>query len=149
MADAESEEGLDPDESMPTQRLLQLARDLEDGDEVRLDYIRDGQSYSATVVAEEAAGGEVAEAVAAPSPDEPRIDTTRCSSCNECILINDRMFRYDGNKQAFIADLSAGTYAELVLAAERCQVAVIHPGKPINPDEPGLEDLLKRAEQFL
>jgi hypothetical protein len=37
----------------------------------------------------------------------------------------------------------------MVLAAERCQVAVIHPGKPINPDEPGLEDLLKRAEQFL
>jgi hypothetical protein len=107
------------------------------------------QTVTPTVVAEEAADGEAAEAVAAPSPDEPRIDTTRCSSCNECILINDRMFQYDGNKQAFIADLSAGTYAEMVLAAERCQVAVIHPGKPINPDEPGLEDLLKRAEQFL
>ena len=32
---------------------------------------------------------------------------------------------------------------------ENCQVAVIHPGKPRNPSEPGLEALLKRAEVFL
>ncbi len=36
----------------------------------------------------------------------------------------------------------------MVLAAERCQVAVIHPGKPRNPDEPDLEALVARAAQF-
>ena len=81
--------------------------------------------------------------------DEPFIETPRCSSCNECIKINDRMFKYDRNKQAYIADLEAGTYAQLVQAAESCQVAVIHPGKPRNPNESGLEALLERAKPFL
>jgi S1-C subfamily serine protease len=72
LADAESEEDLDPDESMPAQRLLALARDLEDGDEVRLDYIRDGQSYSATVVAEED-GWPGAFAYSWSSDDEPLV----------------------------------------------------------------------------
>ena len=76
------------------------------------------------------------------------IETPRCASCNECIQINDKMFSYDGNKQAFIADVSAGTFAQLVEAAENCQVAIIHPGKPRNPNEAGLEDLIKRAEAF-
>ena len=82
------------------------------------------------------------------SPDEAYIETERCSSCNECILINGKMFAYNANKQAFIADLNAGTYRQLVEAAESCQVSVIHPGKPTNPDEPGVEELLKRAEPF-
>ena len=37
----------------------------------------------------------------------------------------------------------------LVQAAEACQVAIIHPGKPKNPNEPGLEELLERAKPFL
>jgi ferredoxin len=83
------------------------------------------------------------------SPDEAYIETVRCASCNECININNKMFVYDDNKQAYIADINAGTYAQLVEAAESCQVAVIHPGKPRNPNEPGLDELLKRAEPFL
>ena len=55
----------------------------------------------------------------------------------------------DGNQQASIVDINAGTYAQLVEAAENCQVAIIHPGKPRNLSEPGLEDLIKRAEAFL
>ena len=58
------------------------------------------------------------------------------------------MFAYDGNKQAHIKDPSAGTYRQLVEAAESCQVAIIHPGKPRDPNEPGLDELLKRAEAF-
>ena len=58
------------------------------------------------------------------------------------------MFAYNKDKQAYIADLAAGTYRQLVEAAESCQVSVIHPGKPRNPKEPGLEELLKRAEAF-
>jgi hypothetical protein len=80
--------------------------------------------------------------------DEAWIETARCPSCNECQLINDRMFGYDERKQAFIRDLKAGTYRQLVEAAESCQVAIIHPGKPRDPNEPGLEALLARAEPF-
>ena len=82
------------------------------------------------------------------SPDEAYIDTARCTTCNECTQLNDKMFAYNENKQAYIANPDAGTYAQLVEAAETCQVAIIHPGKPRNPAEPGLADLLKRAEAF-
>jgi hypothetical protein len=82
------------------------------------------------------------------SRDETWIDTARCPSCNECQLINDRMFGYDAKKQAYIKDLKAGSYRQLVEAAESCQVAIIHPGKPRDPNEAGLEDLLVRAEPF-
>ena len=83
------------------------------------------------------------------SPDDAYIETPRCSTCNECTTINNRMFAYDANQQAYIADINAGTYAQLVEAAESCQVSIIHPGKPRNPNEPGLAALLKRAEAFL
>ena len=82
------------------------------------------------------------------SPDEAYIETPRCSTCNECTQINNKMFAYDGNQQAYIKDINAGTYAQLVEAAESCQVAIIHPGKPANPNEPGIAELLKRAEAF-
>jgi ferredoxin len=82
------------------------------------------------------------------SPDEAYIETARCSTCNECTQINNKMFAYDANMQASIVDINAGTYAQLVEAAESCQVSIIHPGKPRNPKEPGLEELLKRAEPF-
>jgi ferredoxin len=83
------------------------------------------------------------------SRDEPYIETPRCTSCDECTQISNTLFAYDANKQAYIANLDAGTYRQLVEAAESCQVSIIHPGKPRNPDEPGLEELLQRAEPFL
>jgi hypothetical protein len=58
------------------------------------------------------------------------------------------MFKYNENKQASIADLHAGTFRELVEAAEMCKVAIIHPGEPWNAEEPGLEELLERAKPF-
>jgi hypothetical protein len=82
------------------------------------------------------------------SPDEAYIETARCTTCNECTQLNDKMFTYNENKQAYIANPDAGTYAQLVEAAETCQVAIIHPGKPRNPAEPGLAELVKRAEAF-
>ena len=96
-----------------------------------------------------AAASAAAEQEPERSPDEAYIETARCSTCNECTQLNGKMFAYDGNKQAYIADINAGTYAQLVEAAESCQVSIIHPGKPRNPKEPGLEELLKRAEPFL
>ena len=84
----------------------------------------------------------------APSRDDAYIETARCTTCNECTGVNARVFAYNANGQATIADPAAGTYRDLVDAAERCQVAIIHPGKPRNPAELGLADLLERAEPF-
>jgi ferredoxin len=91
-----------------------------------------------------------AESAAEPerNPDEPYIETIRCSTCNECTQINPRMFSYNENKQAYIADLKAGSYKEMVEAAESCQLSIIHPGKPWDPNEPGLEALIERAAPF-
>jgi hypothetical protein len=102
----------------------------------------------AATAAPSSAAPAVAEVVEEPerNPDDAYIETERCSTCNECTQINNKMFAYNANQQAYIADINAGTYAQLVEAAESCQVAIIHPGKPRNPNEPGLEELLKRAE---
>jgi hypothetical protein len=59
------------------------------------------------------------------------------------------MFAYNANQQAYIKDINAGTYRQLVEAAESCQVAIIHPGKPRDPSEPGLDELIERARPFL
>ncbi len=96
-----------------------------------------------------AAAAAPAEAAPEKSSDEPYIETPRCTTCNECTQINDKMFGYDANKQASIINPDAGTYRQLVEAAENCQVSIIHPGKPRNPNEPGLDELMKRAEAFL
>jgi hypothetical protein len=88
------------------------------------------------------------EAAPQPAPGAPYIETARCSSCSECIRVNDRMFGYNADQQATIINPAAGTYRELVEAAESCQVSVIHPGLPLNPDEPGLDELLERAGPF-
>jgi ferredoxin len=85
----------------------------------------------------------------APPSDVAWIETARCPSCNECQTINPRMFAYNANQQAYIKDINAGTYRQLVEAAESCQVAIIHPGKPRDPSEPGLDELIERARPFL
>jgi len=104
----------------------------------------------ASIVATEAPRSDSAPpAVAERSKDEAWIETIRCSTCNECTQINDRMFSYNDNKQAYIKDLGAGTYRQLVEAAETCQLSIIHPGKPRDPNEPGLAELLERAQPFL
>jgi pyruvate-ferredoxin/flavodoxin oxidoreductase len=92
-------------------------------------------------------------AVAAEADDEglalePYIDTAMCTSCNECTNINSQMFAYDQNKQAYIKDARAGTFAQMVQAAEKCPAAIIHPGTPLNPREKDLEKWVKRAEKF-
>jgi hypothetical protein len=112
---------------------------------------REKAAWEAALPATPAPASASASPEAAPaehSRDEAWIDTARCPSCNECQLINDRMFGYDEHQQAFIKDLAAGTYRQLVEAAESCQVAIIHPGKPRDPSEPGLEELLLRAHPF-
>jgi ferredoxin len=118
-------------------------------DELRSQLGEEGAGEAAAAPA----GGEVeAEAEAEVeeiSPDVTYIETVRCSTCNECTDRNPKMFMYNDNKQAYIADLEAGTYRQMVEAAEVCKLAIIHPGKPWNLDEKNLEELIKRAAPFI
>jgi len=85
---------------------------------------------------------------AAPSFDEPYIDAALCTSCNECTDLNPRLFRYNADKQAYIADASAGSFAELVKAAELCPARCIHPGKPREGEASATPALIERAAAF-
>lgn len=79
---------------------------------------------------------------------EPYIETARCTTCNECTNLNAKMFKYDENKQAYIADARGGTFRELVMAAEKCPADIIHPGTPLNPKEKDLEKWVERAKPY-
>ncbi len=79
---------------------------------------------------------------------EPYIESERCTTCNECTNLNKKMFAYNADKQAYIKDPKAGTFAQLVQAAEKCPVGAIHPGTPLNPKEKDLDKWLKRAQAF-
>ena len=80
--------------------------------------------------------------------DEPWLDTAMCTTCDDCMGVNKMMFAYNDDKQAIIKDARAGTFADLVAAAEICPAKCIHPGKPLDPNEPGLDDLIARAAPF-
>jgi len=80
--------------------------------------------------------------------DEPWLDTAMCTTCDDCMAINKMMFVYNDDKQAIIKDANAGPFADMVAAAEICPAKCIHPGKPLDPNEPGLDDLIARAAPF-
>jgi pyruvate-ferredoxin/flavodoxin oxidoreductase len=97
------------------------------------------------------AGSSAAAVLAAEADDlqvDPYIDSVRCTTCNECTNLNSRMFAYNAKKQAFIKDAKAGTFAQLVQAAEKCPVSAIHPGTPVNPREKDLPKWIARAKPF-
>jgi pyruvate-ferredoxin/flavodoxin oxidoreductase len=76
------------------------------------------------------------------------IDTPDCTTCDECVDIAPAIFQYNADKKAVVVNPTAGTYEQIVKAAEKCTAVIIHPGTPWNPDEPNLEKLIKRAEKF-
>ena len=109
--------------------------------------------------AEQAKDEAEAEAPAAEAPPaaeeededfvrEPWIESIRCTSCDDCINLNNKMFAYNEDGQAYIKDPRAGTFRELVMAAEKCAPSVIHPGDPLDPNEKDLDKLVERAEKF-
>ncbi|MDH5315909.1 MAG: ferredoxin, partial [Gemmatimonadota bacterium] len=117
-----------------------------------------GNGAGGTAVAEPVAPPKAAAPAAPPAPApaeaggelelEPWIESARCTSCDECTGINRKLFAYNDKKQAYIKDPKAGTFKDLVVAAERCPVGIIHPGTPLNPKEKGLEKLIARAARF-
>ncbi|MFN7934154.1 MAG: ferredoxin [Bryobacteraceae bacterium] len=97
---------------------------------------------------EQAAAPVPAQAEAPAASEDPYIDSFLCTSCNDCMKINKLVFAYDGNKQAYIADAKAGTFAELVKAAEGCPAKCIHPGKPRPGDASATPQVLARAAKL-
>jgi pyruvate-ferredoxin/flavodoxin oxidoreductase len=79
---------------------------------------------------------------------EAYIDSASCTACNECTNLNKRMFAYNPKKQAYIKDPKAGSFKDLVVAAEKCPVHIIHPGTPLNPSEKDLDKWVERARPF-
>ncbi|MEZ4764564.1 MAG: ferredoxin [Calditrichia bacterium] len=78
----------------------------------------------------------------------PWTDTDECTSCDECIKLNNKIFAYNENKKAFIKDPNAGPYQDLVKAAEKCTAQVIHPGLPADRSQKDIEKWVKRAEKY-
>lgn len=79
---------------------------------------------------------------------EAFIESARCTTCDECTNLNKKLFGYNAQKQAYVKDPKAGTFAQLVQAAEKCPVAAIHPGTPLNPREKDLAKWTERAKPF-
>ncbi len=90
----------------------------------------------------------VQSAEAEAAPEDPYIDTFLCTSCNDCMKVNPLVFAYDANKQAYIGNAKAGTFAELVKAAEGCPAKCIHPGTPRADDTSATSAVRARATKF-
>jgi len=99
--------------------------------------------------APQAATSPAAAAAPAAGGHEPVwIETPDCTTCDECVDINPKIFKYNEDKKAIIIDPTAGTFEDIVKAAEKCTAVIIHPGTPWNPNEKNLDKLIKRAEKF-
>ncbi|ADE12711.1 2-oxoacid:acceptor oxidoreductase family protein [Sideroxydans lithotrophicus] len=95
-----------------------------------------------------AAAAPVPAAAAADGYEPAWVDTPECTACDECIHINPKIFSYNEAKKIVIIDPKAGSYLDLVKAAEKCTASVIHPGTPWNMSEPNLDKLKLRAAKF-
>jgi pyruvate-ferredoxin/flavodoxin oxidoreductase len=79
----------------------------------------------------------------------PWIDSAECTSCDECININPKIFAYDERKHAYIKDPKGGPYKDLVRAAEKCTAQIIHPGYPADHSGKETEKLIQRAKKYM
>ena len=105
-------------------------------------------ALEAAVAAEPAAAPAEAASAEAGGYEPLWIDTPECDGCEECIKINPKIFQFNVDKQAEVLDPKAGSFQDIVRAAEKCTVSCIHPGTPWNPKEKDLDKLVKRAEPF-
>jgi pyruvate-ferredoxin/flavodoxin oxidoreductase len=79
---------------------------------------------------------------------EAYIESARCTACNECTNINRKIFAYNEKKQAYVKDPRGGPYKDIVRAAEKCPVRIIHPGAPLDPNEKDLAKWVERGRKF-
>jgi pyruvate-ferredoxin/flavodoxin oxidoreductase len=136
--------------------LLERVQNMRTLEPIKKVDVGGGNGGTAVAAAPAAPAVKADGAVAAPAEAEeeeglgldPYIQTELCTACNECTNLNKRLFAYNDKKQAYIKDPKAGTFREIVMAAEKCPVSIIHPGTPLNPKEKDLEKWVKRAERF-
>jgi pyruvate-ferredoxin/flavodoxin oxidoreductase len=96
-----------------------------------------------------AGGGNGAAAGDLPWDYEPVwVETPECTACDECTAIAPKVFKYNDDKKVVVIDPKGAPYKDLVKSAEKCTAGCIHPGTPWNPQEKGLEKLVKRAEKY-
>ncbi len=133
--------------------LLRRVQEMPTLEPLKVEGDGDGNGHGAAVTATPAAPAAAAAPVAVEEAEEglalePYIQTELCTACNECTNLNKKMFAYNEKKQAYIKDPRAGTFRELVMAAEKCPVSIIHPATPLNPKEKDLDKWVKRAARF-
>jgi pyruvate-ferredoxin/flavodoxin oxidoreductase len=85
---------------------------------------------------------------AADGYEQVWVDSPECTACDECININPKIFAYNDAKKVIIVNPKAGSYVDIVKAAEKCTASVIHPGTPWNMSEANLDKLKQRAAKF-
>jgi len=76
------------------------------------------------------------------------IETPECTACDECVDIAPKIFQYNDDQLAIVVDPKAGSFKDIVKAAEKCTAGCLHPGTPWNGSEKDLEKLVKRAEKY-
>ena len=79
---------------------------------------------------------------------EAWVESDECTSCQDCLDALPSVFKYDDNKQAYVHNPKGGSFAQIVMAAEKCPARCIHPGVPQNRDEPSLDKWIKRAKKY-
>jgi pyruvate-ferredoxin/flavodoxin oxidoreductase len=108
-----------------------------------------GPGLAAALGAAPAAAGGAAPAAAEAEGFEPVwIEEPLCTTCDECIDISPKMFAYNDDKKAIVINPKGGPYKDVVRSAEKCPADCIHPGTPWDPNEKGLDKLVKRAEKY-
>ena len=95
-----------------------------------------------------AQAGATAPTVAGGDYMAPWIDTDEGTACDECININPKIFVYNENKKAVIANPTGGPYKDIVKSAERCTARIIHPGLPANRSAKDSDKWIKRGEKY-
>lgn len=85
---------------------------------------------------------------AAEGYEQVWVDSPECTACDECININPKIFAYNDSKKVIVINPKAGSYVDIVKAAEKCTAGVIHPGTPWNMNESNLDKLKQRAAKF-
>ena len=95
---------------------------------------------AATVPATATAGAEAFEPV--------WIEQPLCTTCDECIDINPKIFAYNGDNKAAVINPKGGPYKDIVRSAEKCPAGCIHPGTPWDASEKGVDKLIQRAEKY-
>jgi len=107
-----------------------------------------GEALAAPPPASEAPASEPAPPAAQGDYMAPWLDTEDCTSCDECIQLNGKIFAYNDQKKAFIQNPDGGPYQDLVKAAEKCTAQVIHPGLPRDRSAKDIDKWIERGKKF-